>query len=94
MAAKETSRLIPLCHPIALTNVSVDFEIVQPNTLRIESTAKAVARTGVEMEALTATTIAALTIYDMVKAIDRGMRIEEIRLVWKEGGKSGVIKLE
>lgn len=94
MAAKETSRLIPLCHPIALTNVSVDFEIVQPNTLEIESTAKAVARTGVEMEALTATTIAALTIYDMVKAIDRGMRIEEIRLVWKEGGKSGVIKLE
>jgi cyclic pyranopterin phosphate synthase len=90
MAAKRTPELIPLCHPIALTRVTVDFE-PRPDEQRIACTAQAecVGRTGVEMEALTAAAVALLTIYDMCKAIDRGMVIESVRLLEKRGGKSG-----
>jgi cyclic pyranopterin phosphate synthase len=89
MAAKRTADLIPLCHPLALSKVTVDLTPAAPDAVEIEATVKLVGRTGVEMEALTAVTIAALTVYDMCKAADRGMRIEDIRLVLKEGGKSG-----
>ena len=89
MAAKRTADLIPLCHPLALSIVTVDLTPAAPDAVDIEATVKLVGRTGVEMEALTAVTIAALTVYDMCKAADRGMRIEDIRLVLKEGGKSG-----
>lgn len=89
MAAKRTSDLIPLCHPLMLTKVAVDLVIVEPDAVEIEATVRVTGRTGVEMEALTAVTVAALTVYDMVKAVDRGMRIEDVRLVLKEGGKSG-----
>jgi cyclic pyranopterin phosphate synthase len=89
MAAKRTADLIPLCHPLALSKVTVDLTLAAPDSVKIEATVKLVGRTGVEMEALTAVTIAALTIYDMCKAADRGMRIEDIRLVLKDGGKSG-----
>jgi len=88
--AKRTSDLIPLCHPIALTRVSVEFDIDEPsNAVVCTATAETVGRTGVEMEALTAVTVGLLTIYDMCKAIDRGMRLEAIRLLEKKGGKSG-----
>ncbi len=91
MAAKKTSDLIPLCHPIQLSNVELYFK---PNendyTIEIEATVKAFDRTGVEMEALVAVASAALTIYDMCKAVDREMTINEIRLVYKSGGKSGI----
>lgn len=89
MAAKRTADLIPLCHPLALSKVTVDLVPVEPDAVEIEATVKLVGRTGVEMEALTAVSVAALTVYDMCKAIDRGMRIEGIRVVLKEGGKSG-----
>ena len=90
MAAKKTSELIPLCHPIAITKTSVDFEpLADRHALRILASVKTLAQTGVEMEALTAASIAALTIYDMVKAIDRSARIENVQLVSKSGGKSG-----
>ena len=88
MAAKKTSDLIPLCHPIPLTSVTVDIEPVA-GALRITATAETTGQTGVEMEALTAASVAALTLYDMAKAMDRGMRIEGIGLVEKTGGKSG-----
>ena len=88
-AAKQTSTLIPLCHPIALTRVAVDFEFLPPSRIRLTARAEAVDRTGVEMEALAAATVAALTVYDMCKAIDRGMEIGRIRLLEKSGGKSG-----
>jgi len=88
-AAKQTPALIPLCHTIALTKVGVDFSWKGASTLRIEARAEAVDRTGVEMEALTAAAVAALTVYDMCKAIDRGMEIGTIRLLVKSGGKSG-----
>lgn len=90
MASKRTAELIPLCHPIALTKVSVDFAI-DPASSTISCTARAetVGRTGVEMEALTAASVALLSIYDMCKAIDRGMVIESVRLLEKQGGKSG-----
>ncbi len=92
-AAKKTSDLIPLCHPLRLTNIEVEIEALpQENALRIISTVWAVDRTGVEMEALTATTIAALTIYDMCKAVDKQMVITEIHLEEKRGGKSGDFK--
>jgi cyclic pyranopterin phosphate synthase len=94
MAAKKTSDLIPLCHPLALTKVTVDLTIAAPDAIEIEALAKLVGRTGVEMEALTAVTVAALTVYDMCKAADRGMRIESVRLVEKTGGKSGSYKAE
>jgi cyclic pyranopterin phosphate synthase len=89
MAAKKTSDLIPLCHPLMLTKVRVDLTIAEPDTVEIEAQVRVTGRTGVEMEALTAVSVAALTVYDMVKAVDRGMRIEGIHLALKEGGKSG-----
>ena len=89
MAAKRTSDLIPLCHPLMLSKVTVDLVAAPPDALDIEASVKVGGRTGVEMEALTAVTVAALTVYDMCKAIDRGMRIESVRLVHKSGGKSG-----
>lgn len=89
MAAKRTSELIPLCHPLMLTKVAVDLTIAEPDAVEIEAQVRVTGRTGVEMEALTAVTVAALTVYDMVKAVDRGMRIEDVRLALKEGGKSG-----
>ena len=89
-AAKRTSELIPLCHSITLTQVSVDFEIdVSANVVHCLARAESFGRTGVEMEALCAVSIGLLTIYDMCKAVDRGMRIEGIRLIEKSGGKSG-----
>ncbi len=90
MGAKKTSELIPLCHPLALTSVKVELSAdTAAGAIEIEATAKLVGQTGVEMEALTAVAVAALTVYDMCKAVDRGMRIGDIRLVHKEGGKSG-----
>ncbi len=89
MAAKKTSDLIPLCHPLMLTKVRVDLTIAEPDTVEIEAQVSVTGRTGVEMEALTAVSVAALTVYDMVKAVDRGMRIEGLHLALKEGGKSG-----
>jgi cyclic pyranopterin phosphate synthase len=89
MAAKRTSDLIPLCHPLMISKVSVDLEPEGDDAIIIEATVSLTGKTGVEMEALTAVSIAALTVYDMVKAVDRGMRIEDIRLVHKAGGKSG-----
>jgi cyclic pyranopterin monophosphate synthase len=88
--AKRTSELIPLCHPISLTRIGVDFDIDQSTaTIHCTVTAETLGRTGVEMEALTATSVALLTIYDMAKAVDRGMVMENIRLLEKSGGKSG-----
>jgi cyclic pyranopterin phosphate synthase len=90
-ASKRTAELIPLCHPIALTRVSVEFLVdVERSSIGCEVTAETVGRTGVEMEALTAASVALLTIYDMCKAVDRGMCIENIRLLEKAGGKSGL----
>lgn len=89
MAAKKTSDLIPLCHPLMISKVAVDLEPEGEDAVAIEATVTLNGRTGVEMEALTAVTVAALTVYDMVKAVDRGMRIEDVRLVHKAGGKSG-----
>lgn len=95
MAAKKTPELIPLCHPLRITNVSVEFEVDKESTaIGITATVKAAEKTGVEMEALTAVSVSALTIYDMCKAVDRGMKIENVRLVKKSGGKSGTITLE
>jgi cyclic pyranopterin phosphate synthase len=90
MAAKRTHELIPLCHPLAVVKVAVDIEpdLSLPG-LRVRATAKVAGQTGVEMEALTAVSVACLTIYDMVKAVERGMRIEGIHLIEKRGGKSG-----
>jgi len=89
-ASKRTGDLIPLCHPIALTRVTANFVIDAPNNaVHCEVTAECHGKTGVEMEALTATSVGLLTIYDMCKAVDRGMRIEGIRLLEKKGGKSG-----
>ncbi len=115
MAAKKTSELIPLCHPLLLTHIGVEFELVQaepdakpeakpeaesgtgeqpPAAVEITATVETSGKTGVEMEALTAVSVAALTIYDMGKAVDRAMRLMDIRLVEKHGGKSGDIVLE
>ena len=89
-ASKRTADLIPLCHPISLTKVSVEFEIdTQHNTIYCQVIAQCTGKTGVEMEALTVTSVALLTIYDMVKAADKGMVISEIKLLEKQGGKSG-----
>ena len=90
MAAKRTGELIPLCHPLMLSKVAVDLVPSPPDAVEIEATVTLVGRTGVEMEALTAVTVAALTVYDMCKALDRGMRIDAVRLVHKSGGKSGI----
>ncbi len=89
MAAKRTSDVIPLCHPIRLSEVDVRLAPFDSSTLRVEATAIAMDRTGVEMEAMTAVAVAALTVYDMVKAVDRAAVITGIRLIRKEGGKSG-----
>ncbi len=91
MAAKKTSDLIPLCHPLQLTEVRVDFDSdLEKGQVRITSQVKTRDRTGVEMEALVAVTHAALTIYDMCKAIDRDIKIQEVQLIYKSGGRSGV----
>ncbi len=95
MAAKKTPDLIPLCHPILISSVDIDFSLDEPaSVIGITATAESTGKTGVEMEALTAVAVAALTIYDMCKAVDRAMKIENIRLVKKSGGKSGRITLE
>jgi cyclic pyranopterin phosphate synthase len=89
LAAKRTPELIPLCHPVPITSAALDFEALQPDTVEITATVKCTYATGVEMEALCAASVAALTIYDMCKAADRGMTIESVHLVHKSGGKSG-----
>jgi len=89
MAAKRTAELIPLCHPLPLTSVALDLAPDGDDAVAITATVRTTGRTGVEMEALTAVTVAALTVYDMVKAVDRGMRIEAVRVLAKSGGKSG-----
>ena len=95
MAAKQTPHLIPLCHPLLISEINLEFSLDEKNSrIEITTTVKSTGQTGVEMEALTATAVAALTIYDMCKVVDRGMKIENIRLVSKSGGKSGVINLE
>lgn len=95
MAAKKTSELIPLCHPLLLTDVAIEFGLDDNRSaIEIAATVKSTGKTGVEMEALTAVAVSALTIYDMCKAVDRGMRLEAIRLVKKSGGQSGTIELE
>lgn len=88
-AAKKTADLIPLCHPLSLSSVKVELLAEAPDTVRITATCKLAGQTGVEMEALTAASVAALTLYDMCKAVDKGMVIENVRLLEKTGGKSG-----
>ncbi len=93
MGAKKTPDLIPLCHPLALTSVSVDLTVDEArNAIDITATCKLTGKTGVEMEALTAVSVAALTVYDMCKAVDKAMRLTDIRLVHKSGGKSGTFE--
>jgi cyclic pyranopterin phosphate synthase len=95
MAAKHTPDLIPLCHPILISNVAIEFAPdAASSTIGITATVESTGKTGVEMEALTAVAVTALTIYDMCKAVDRAMKIENIRLARKSGGKSGTIELE
>lgn len=100
LAAKRTFELIPMCHPLLITDVAIDFDVLAEGDeqtrarVGITGTVKNVGKTGVEMEALVAVNIAALTIYDMAKAVDRAMHIENVRLVLKRGGKSGEIRLE
>lgn len=93
MAAKKTSDLIPLCHPLMISKVNVDFQIGD-GVVDIEATVKVEGKTGVEMEALTACSVASLTIYDMLKAVDRGMKITDLRVVEKSGGKSGFFQAD
>jgi len=88
MAAKRTSELIPLCHPLPISAVTLDLEVAS-DAVEIAATVRTAGQTGVEMEALTAASVAALTVYDMCKSVDRGMRIEAVRLTHKAGGKSG-----
>jgi cyclic pyranopterin phosphate synthase len=88
VAAKKTGELIPLCHPLGLDQATVDFQIVEPDRVHITATATITAKTGIEMEALTAVAIAALTVIDMLKAVDQTMRVDGIRVVSKTGGKS------
>jgi cyclic pyranopterin monophosphate synthase len=93
MGAKKTPDLIPLCHPLALTSVQVDLTLDEArNAVNVTATCKLVGKTGVEMEALTAVSVAALTVYDMCKAVDKGMQIVDIRLTHKSGGKSGTFE--
>lgn len=93
MGAKKTPELIPLCHPLPISAVAVDFELIEAeHSVAVTATCKTTGRTGVEMEAMTAVSIAALTVYDMVKAIDKAVVIRDIRLVEKAGGKSGHFK--
>ncbi|MBD9485097.1 cyclic pyranopterin monophosphate synthase MoaC [Pseudomonas sp. PDM14] len=93
-AAKKTHELIPLCHPLLLTSVKLELSAEGRDAVRIQARCKLAGQTGVEMEALTAASVAALTIYDMCKAVDRGMIIENVRLLEKSGGKSGTFKAE
>jgi cyclic pyranopterin phosphate synthase len=92
MAAKRTGELIPLCHPLPITSARIDFSFEGEDLLRIEATVRVFGRTGVEMEAMTAVSVAALTVYDMCKAVDRVMTVERIRLEEKSGGKSGAFR--
>lgn len=95
MAAKKTWELVPMCHPLLLTGIDISFKLDRESVaVNIYSTVKTTGKTGVEMEALTAVAVTALTIYDMCKAIDRGMRVENIRLLRKSGGRSGVFERE
>lgn len=94
MAAKRTPELIPLCHPLMLTKVAVDLTPAPPDRIEIEATVKLTGKTGVEMEALTAVSVAALTVYDMCKAADRAMHITDIRVTRKAGGKSGTFEAD
>jgi len=95
MAAKKTHELIPMCHPLLLTEIKVEFKInPDDSTILITGTVKNTGKTGVEMEAMTAVSVAALTIYDMCKAVEKGIRIDNIRLLRKSGGKSGTVVLE
>jgi cyclic pyranopterin phosphate synthase len=89
MAAKQTSALVPMCHPLSITGVTVTLTPGGPDRLHLTASVRTTGKTGVEMEALTAVSVAALTVYDMCKAVDRGMRIEGVRLLEKRGGKSG-----
>jgi cyclic pyranopterin phosphate synthase len=93
MAAKKTSELIPMCHPLNISSVEIEFKTdTEKNRIDIQSTVKVSGRTGVEMEALTATAIAALTVYDMCKSVDKEMVITDVMLIGKKGGKSGVFR--
>lgn len=93
MAAKKTAELIPMCHPLSITSVRIDFEVAEEaSKIYIESKVKVTGQTGVEMEALTAVSVAALTIYDMCKSVDKGMTVSDIMLLEKSGGKSGLYK--
>jgi cyclic pyranopterin phosphate synthase len=94
MAAKNTPHLIPLCHPILIDEITVDFDVSGKDSVGITATARCSGRTGIEMEAMTAVSVAALTIYDMAKSVDRGMTITDIRLESKTGGKSGTYRRE
>jgi cyclic pyranopterin phosphate synthase len=94
MAVKETGHLIPMAHPILITGSGIGFRLCHPNRVEIEARVRTTGKTGVEMEALTAVSVAALTIYDMCKAVDKGMTLQNIRLVSKTGGKSGIYKRE
>ena len=92
MASKQTSNLIPLCHPLAISGVTINFDFVNKTTLAATATVKTTGQTGVEMEALTAASVTALTVYDMCKSVDRAMVIQRLRLLEKQGGKSGHYK--
>jgi len=92
MAAKKTPELIPLCHPILISDIAVEFDLSADDSIGITARAKSIGKTGVEMEALVAASVAALTIYDMGKSVDRGMTITEISLESKKGGKSGIYR--
>ena len=95
MGAKKTSELIPLCHPLLINKADVELSIDEPaNAVVIEATVRVDGKTGVEMEALTAASVAALTVYDMVKAVDKAMRLTDIRLVHKDGGRSGAYRAD
>jgi cyclic pyranopterin monophosphate synthase len=95
MAAKKTHELIPMCHPLLITGVDVSFKAIEEKSyIEIEAAVKTTGPTGVEMEALTAASVAALTIYDMVKAVERGAKIQNVRLIHKSGGRSGTVELE
>ena len=94
MAAKRTGDLIPLCHPLGIDGVTLDFEPTDESTVKVEATVTVTGRTGVEMEALAAVSVAALTIYDMCKAVDRGIEIDRVRLEAKSGGRSGDYRRE
>jgi cyclic pyranopterin phosphate synthase len=95
MAAKQTPQLIPMCHPIAITGAQLGFELDESRSrLLITAIVRTVAKTGVEMEALTAVAVAGLTVYDMCKAVDKTMRLEHVRLVYKRGGRSGTYEAD